>query len=200
VTQLLINIMEQILGIKKGMTRVFKGDISVPVTIIDVEGCVVSLVDTKGVEIGIGKKKAAKALAGKYSKLGYVPQYRMWISGEFDDVKIGDSITAEMLGEGTSVAVKGKTKGKGFQGVVKRWGFAGGPKTHGQSDKHRAPGSIGAGTDPGRVLKGKKMGGKMGNDNVTLGGKEVVSIKENYVMISGSVPGNKGSIVLITKA
>jgi len=89
------------------------------------------------------------------------------------------------------------SKGKGFAGVVKRWGFAGGPKTHGQSDRHRAPGSIGAGTTPGRVLKGKKMAGRKGGDTVTLLNKEIVDIKDNYILVSGPVPGSNGDLVAI---
>ena len=93
--------------------------------------------------------------------------------------------------------MKGISKGKGFAGVVKRHGFHGGPKTHGQSDRHRAPGSIGAGTSPGRVLKGKKMAGRMGGETITIADREVVEVKDNLVLIKGPIPGSRGDLVSI---
>ena len=110
---------------------------------------------------------------------------------------VGDEIKPEIFEIGEKVVVRGVSKGKGFAGVVKRWGFAGGPKIHGQSDRHRAPGSIGAGTDPGRVWKGKKMAGRMGCERVTLKNKEVIGINENYILLSGPVPGANGELVAI---
>lgn len=193
--------MKTLLGIKKGMTRVYAGDKVVPVTVVDVEGCVVSNVDAKGFEIGIGKvkeKKAGKALIGKYKSLGFVPAHKQYIAGEVADIKIGDNVAVEFE-EGAKVKVSATSKGKGFAGVVKRWGFAGGPKTHGQSDRHRAPGSIGAGTDPGRVIKGLKMAGRMGGEKVTMLNKKVVAVHDNLVLIAGSIPGSKGSVVVIEK-
>ncbi len=187
-----------IVGTKKGMTRVFKGEKSVPVTIIDVTDCVISLKDASGIEIGIGKKKANKAMSMKYKELGFVPAHRQYVKGEFD-VKVGDKVSKEIFEIGSMVEVKSTAKGKGFAGVVKRWGFAGGPKTRGQSDRHRAPGSIGAGTDPGRVLKGKRMGGRKGGNSITLKNKEVVDVIDNYLLISGPVPGSNGDSVVIVK-
>jgi len=114
-----------------------------------------------------------------------------------EEIKVGDEIKGETFTVGEKVTVTGISKGKGFAGVVKRWRFKGGKRTRGQSDRLRAPGSIGAGTDPGRVLKGKKMGGRMGQDTVTIKDKEIIDIKENYVLISGPVPGPKESVVSI---
>src|SRR5689334_11202045 len=132
--------MKVVLGIKKGMTQVYENDMAVPVTIVEVDDCVVCTKDEKGAEFGVGKVKAKKALIGKYQKVGHVPAKRVYFSGSFDGLNIGDKINPETFVNGDVVNVSGVTKGKGFEGVVKRWGFAGGPKTHGQSDKWRAPG------------------------------------------------------------
>lgn len=191
--------MKALIGIKKGMTRVVKGDNIVPVTVLDVTGCILSNKEAMGFELGLGeKKKSTKALAGKYKEAKRIPLFRRYFRGDLgEEVKIGDEIKAEMFTVGEKVTVTGTSKGKGFAGVVKRWGFKGGQRTRGQSDRLRAPGSIGAGTDPGRVLKGKKMGGRMGQDTVTIKDKEIIDIKENYILISGPVPGPKGQVVSI---
>ena len=191
--------MKALIGIKKGMTRVVKGDNIVPVTILDVTGCILSNKEAMGFELGLGeKKKSTKALAGKYKEAKRIPLFRKYFKGDLgEEVKIGDEIKAEMFTVGEKVTVTGTSKGKGFAGVVKRWGFKGGQRTRGQSDRLRAPGSIGAGTGPGRVLKGKKMGGRMGQDTVTIKDKEIIDIKENYILISGPVPGPKGQVVSI---
>lgn len=191
--------MKALIGIKKGMTRVVKGDNIVPVTILDVTGCILSNKEAMGFELGLGeKKKSTKALAGKYKEAKRIPLFRKYFKGDLgEEVKIGDEIKAEMFTVGEKVTVTGTSKGKGFAGVVKRWGFKGGQRTRGQSDRLRAPGSIGAGTDPGRVLKGKKMGGRMGQDTVTIKDKEIIDIKENYILISVPVPGPKGQVVSI---
>lgn len=189
--------MKKALGIKIGMTRVFKGEKSVPVTVVDISDCVFARKEEKGFELGVGKKKGNKALEGKYKELGYVPAKREYFSGEYQDKKVGDAIKPEEFTSGLRVSVVGKGKGKGFAGVVKRWGFSGGPKTHGQSDKWRAPGAIGAGTTPGRILKGLKMAGRMGGDRITLKNREIVDVVENYLLISGPIPGSKGSYVTI---
>jgi large subunit ribosomal protein L3 len=193
--------MKALIGIKKGMTRVFKGDKVVPVTVLDVSGCILSKKESMGFELGIGeKRKPIKSIVGKYKEAGKVPGKREYFRGELEgDIKIGDEIKAETFEVGDKVTVVGVSKGKGFAGVVKRWGFKGGPKTHGQSDKHRSPGAIGAGTDPGRVLKGKRMGGRMGGERVTLKDKEIIGIKESYILISGPVPGVSGAVVSVSK-
>lgn len=190
--------MKVLVGIKKGMTRLFSGDEVIPVTILDTSDAVVSYADEHGMELGIGRSLNSPnpALKGKYEKIGKVPLHRVWIDGDYD-VKVGDLVELAEEMKGSRVDVTSISKGKGFAGVVKRWGFKGGPRTHGQSDGLRAPGSIGAGTTPGRVLKGKKMGGRMGGERVTVKNKKIIDIKDNYLLISGAVPGAKGSVVTI---
>lgn len=191
--------MKAILGIKKGMTRVFKDDKMVPVTIIDTSSCKVAKRKGNQVELGLlEKRKPNKAEVGQYKDLKYVPQFKKVFTGEFgEEITVGDDIRAEFFDEGEKVYVTAITKGKGFQGVVKRWGFKGGQRTHGQSDRLRAPGSIGAGTDPGRVWKGKKMGGRMGSQVRTFKDRKVVGINDQYLLISGSIPGSNGDLVTI---
>lgn len=191
--------MKALLGIKKGMTRIFDEDRVIPVTIVDTHGCVVSKLEPKGFELGIGKKSHPnKAMQGKYKSLDKVPLKRKYFKGEVGEgMKEGDEVKAEVFEKGDKVTIVAKSKGKGFAGVVKRWGFAGGPRTHGQSDRLRAPGSIGAGTDPGRVVKGKKMPGRMGQDKTTLKNKKIVEVKDTLILISGPIPGSKGDIVAI---
>jgi large subunit ribosomal protein L3 len=191
--------MKAILGIKKGMTRVFKDDNMVPVTVVDTSSCKVAKRDGDQVELGLlEKKKATRAEKGQYRDLKYVPRFLKVFKGEFgEEVSAGDEVKAEFFDEGEEVYATANAKGKGFQGVVKRWGFKGGPRTHGQSDRLRAPGSIGAGTDPGRVWKGKKMGGRMGGQTITLRNREVVAIHDQYLLISGPIPGANGDLVTI---
>ena len=189
--------MKAILGIKKGMTRVYDGDLSVAVTIVDIKDCVLAYTSPDGVELGLGKVRATKAMEGKYKELGYVPKFRKMFGKIDSEVKIKDILSTDTFKEGELVLVEGVSKGKGFAGVVKRYKFAGGPKTHGQSDRHRAPGSIGAGTDPGRVIKGLRMAGRMGSETVTLKNRKVVKIVDTFYMIKGAVPGNRGDLVII---
>jgi large subunit ribosomal protein L3 len=191
--------MKAILGIKKGMTRTFKGDKVVPVTIIDTSSCKVAKREGNEVELALlEKRRPNKAEVGQYKALKYVPRYTKVFKGSFgEEVSAGDDVKAEFFDEGEKVVTTSISKGKGFQGVVKRWGFKGGQRTHGQSDRLRAPGSIGAGTDPGRVWKGKKMGGRMGQDRITLKDREIVAIKDNYLLISGPIPGSNGDLVSI---
>lgn len=189
--------MKAILGNKKGMTRVLQDGKAIPVTIVDTLGCVVSFVDDGSFELGLDTKKGNKAAMGKYKKLGFVPRYVRILNGDTKTMKVGQKVEASAFETGDVVCIRSKSKGKGFAGVVKRWGFAGGPKTHGQSDRLRAPGSIGAGTTPGRVLKGKKMAGRMGSDNITMKNKKIIDIADNYLLLSGTIPGNNGDPVLI---
>lgn len=193
--------MKAILGIKKGMTRMFKDDKMVPVTIVDTSTCKVTKKNGNQVELGLlQSRRPSKAEVGQYKDLKYVPRFRKVFTGEFgQEVTVGDEVKAEFFQEGDSVTLVSQSKGKGFQGVVKRWGFKGGQRTHGQSDRQRAPGAIGAGTDPGRVWKGLRMGGRMGSDNITLKNREIVEIKENYLLISGAIPGANGDLVTIFK-
>ncbi len=150
------------------------------------------------------KRKAAKPLAGHAKKAGldFVPKYLREV--EFDsELKEGEKIIlAQLFRMGSLVDVRGLSKGKGFAGVVKRWGFAGGPRTHGQSDKERAPGSIGATTTPGRVFKGLKMAGHMGNQRTTVQGLEVVKVdsEKEELWVKGSIPGARGGLLLVIKS
>ncbi|MEM1269023.1 MAG: 50S ribosomal protein L3 [Bacteroidota bacterium] len=207
--------MTGILGKKIGMTSVFDdAGNQIPCTVIEVEPNAVTQVksaDTDGyaaVQLGIGTRKeknTAKALVGHFEAAGvglkrHVAEFR-----DFDmDVNIGDEVRLEdVLEEGDPVAVIGTSKGKGFQGVVKRHGFGGvGMVTHGQHNRQRAPGSIGQASDPSRVFKGTKMGGRTGNDRVTVKGLSVVRLfpESNLVLIKGAVPGAKQSLVRIEKA
>ena len=180
--------VKAILGKKVNMTQVFDSHgRSVPVTLILTQANLVTAIRDadkdgyKAVQLGFGQvKKASKSRRGQLKKI--TPKATLFPSQlrevEFDDeVKVGQKIkVGEVFGKGSMVDVVGVSRGKGFAGVVKRHGFAGGPKTHGQSDRHRGPGSIGATTTPGRVFKGLKMAGHMGQDQVTLQGLEIINI------------------------
>jgi len=123
-------------------------------------------------------------------------------SEDYESLELGAQINVEMFEVGEKVNVTGVSKGKGFQGGVKRYNFRGGPKTHGQSDRHRAPGSIGAGTTPGRVIKGMRMAGRMGGDKVTVKNLDVVMVdaERNLLLVKGAVPGHRNSVLLISKS
>ncbi|MDO8599932.1 MAG: 50S ribosomal protein L3 [bacterium] len=138
--------------------------------------------------------------AGKFDKIGPRFLREIRIAGD-SEYKVGDVVNiADILTAGDLVKVTGTSKGKGFAGVVKRYGFAGGPKTHGQSDRHRAPGSIGQGTTPGRVLKGKKMAGRMGNELVSVRNLTVFKVGEDgTVWLSGPIPGTAKNLIIIEK-
>ncbi len=199
-----------VLGQKKIMTQILNRYSLVPVTVVDITDAVVAgkveLPDgTKAILVGYGKKKQPnKPELGKFKELGYVPEKVVQVSvssEEFDSYKIGDSLVDTIeIDKGKKVKVTGTSKGKGFTGVVKRWGFGGGPKTHGQSDRHRAIGAIGSQT-PGRVFKGKKMAGRSGNARVTIPNVEVVDkvVEEGrtLLLLKGPTPGNYDSILMI---
>jgi large subunit ribosomal protein L3 len=187
--------MDAFIGTKKDMTRVFTDtNKSVPVTLVLYKGCVKAKVLNGATYIGLGKKRNKKQEVGQYKELGYVPRKVVTLKGDLD-------INIDNFQVGDMVLVKGVTKGKGFQGVVKRYNFAGGPKTHGQSDKHRHPGSIGSGTTPGRVWKGKRMGGRMGGDTISIKNVEIVAInkEKGIVALKGAIPGGRNSLVTIIK-
>lgn len=198
--------MKTIIGLKKNMSQIFKEDGNVvPVTFVDVADIVVAhkkTVEKDGYSatvIGLGKKKnPSKAEVGKFKELGFVPMYAVEVELE-EELNVGDKVNVSMFEAIKKVNVTGITKGKGFQGVVKRWGFKGGPRTHGQSDRQRHPGSIGMRTTPGRVFKGKKMGGRMGGDTKTVKNLRVVEVDQEHGLIAlkGAVPGNKDSLVII---
>lgn len=205
--------MKGIIGKKIGMTSIFDpAGKQTACTIIEAGPCVVTQVKTKesdgynALQLSFGDKKekhATKAAVNHFAKAQTAPKK---VSKEFRDFSIeknlGETITVDIFSEGEQVEVVGTTKGKGFQGVVKRHGFHGvGQQSHGQHDRQRAPGSLGNSSDASRVMKGMRMAGRMGNDRVKLKGLKVVKIfpEKNYILISGSVPGFNGSIVLIQK-
>lgn len=201
--------MLQLIGKKQDMTQVYDDSGNVmPVTIIDIKDNVVvakKSVDTDGYDaivLGKGVKlNATKAEKGKYTKDIPVPEsIKESRVTPVADHEVGTNLLKDQDLTNKSVDVTGVSKGKGFQGVVKRWGFAGGPKTHGQSDRLRSPGAIGSGTTPGRVLKGKKMGGRMGGRQVTV--ENLIIVKhlqdEGIVLVKGAIPGPKNSNVILT--
>ncbi len=194
--------MKAILGTKQDMTMVFRGEKSIPCTVVDVSKCFVSKKQENGFELGIGEmRKANRSLKGMYKDANKVPEEKRFFKGNFEpELNVGDGINPSSAFDiGDKVVVTGISKGKGFQGVVKRYKFAGGPKTHGQSDRLRAPGAIAAGTDPGRIFKGKRMAGRMGGDTVTIKGVEVLDIKDSFLVLSGPIPGAKGKVIAIYK-
>jgi large subunit ribosomal protein L3 len=205
--------MKGIIGKKIGMTSIFDATgKQTAVTIIEAGPCVVTQKKTvendgySALQIAFGDKKekhATKAEVNHFAKAQTSPKK---VVKELRDSElphsVGESITVDIFAEGDNVEVVGTTKGKGFQGVVKRHGFSGvGEASHGQHDRQRAPGSIGNSSDASRVFKGMRMAGRMGQDRVKMKGLKVVKIfpEKNYILISGSVPGHNGSIVMIQK-
>ena len=205
--------MPGLLGKKIGMTSVFSADgKNVPCTVIEVGPCVVTQVKTvetdgyAALQLGFedkNEKHTTKAEQGHFKKAGTTSKRHLAEFKGFDgDYKLGDEITVALFEGAEFVDVIGTSKGKGFQGVVKRHGFGGvGQTTHGQHNRLRAPGSIGACSYPAKVFKGMRMAGQMGNERVTVQNLKVVKVipEHNVLMIKGSVPGAKGSIVLIEK-
>lgn len=205
--------MKSIIGKKIGMTSIFDATgKQTAVTIIEAGPCVITqkkTVATDGynaLQIAFGDKKEKHSLKSEiahFAKANTAPKKIVKeIRDSESDKNVGETITTDIFAEGDSIEVVGTTKGKGFQGVVKRHGFSGvGGQSHGQHDRSRAPGSIGNSSDASRVFKGMRMGGRMGGDRVKMKGLKVVKIfaEKNYILVSGSVPGHIGSIVLIQK-
>jgi len=204
--------MPGLIGKKLGMTSVYSAEgKNIPCTIIEAGPCVVTQVkkvDTDGyeaVQIAYGERKeknTPKALQGHFKKSGTTPKRKVVEVDGLQDSKVGDQVTVDMFIEGEWVDVVGTSKGKGFQGVVKRHGFAGvGDATHGQHNRLRAPGSLGAGSTPSRVMKGMKMAGRMGGKRVKQVNLEVVKVynDKNLIVLKGSIPCPKGSYVVIEK-
>lgn len=202
-----------IVGIKRGMTRVFTEEgVSVPVTVIEATPnriTQVKSVDSDGysaVQVTAGTVKASrvnKPTAGHYSKASIEAGRKLWeFRTEGEELNVGDSLTVEAFVEGQKVDVCGQSKGKGFAGVVKRHNFKTQDMSHGNSISHRAPGSIGQCQTPGRVFKGKKMAGHMGAARVTTQTLEVVRVDQenNLLLIKGAVPGATGGDVIVTPA
>ncbi len=202
--------MEGLLGKKLGMTQVFEETgVVTPVTAIELGPCFVTQVKTvdrdgyEAVQIGFGEaRRLNQPRAGHLKhlpKLRYVREVRPIDAGAF---AVGQKLDVSMFKPGDVVDVIGTSKGKGYAGGVKRHHFRGGPKTHGQSDRHRAPGSIGAGTTPGRVLKGTRMAGRMGHERVSVLNLKVVQAdpERNLLLLRGAVPGARNGLVLVRRA
>jgi large subunit ribosomal protein L3 len=198
-----------IFGRKVGMTQVFSsGGEARGVTVVEAGPCTVVQIKTKekdgydAVQLGFGQRKRVnEPMKGHLKRLGdfrYLREVRVADANEYE---IGQKLGAEVFEEGDIVNVVGKSKGRGFAGGVKRYHFRGGPKTHGQSDRHRAPGSIGSGTTPGRVRKGLHMAGHMGDERVTVKNLRVFQAdpERNVLLIEGAVPGGANGMLRITK-
>jgi large subunit ribosomal protein L3 len=204
--------MAGIIGKKVGMTSIYSAEgKSIPCTVIEAGPCVVTQVKTvetdgyNAVQVGFEEKKekhTPKALQGHFKKAGTTPKRKLMEFSYDDAKKLGDVVTVETFAEGEFVDVIGTSKGKGFQGVVKRHGFAGvGGQTHGQHNRLRAPGSLGASSWPSRVFKGMRMAGRMGGDRVKVQNLELVKIfaDKNLIVVKGSIPGAKGSYIIVEK-
>jgi large subunit ribosomal protein L3 len=203
--------MKAILGKKIGMTSVFtENGTKMPCTVLSIGPCVITQIKTEetdgynAVQLGYGEKSeknTPKPLKGHFKKAGVDPVAKLFEVRDFDfDKNVGDEITIDIFEEGEEIAVVGNSKGKGFQGVVKRHGFSGvGMQTHGQHNRGRAPGSIGMASTPSKVLKGQRMAGRMGNDRVKVKGLKIIKLiaEENLMVVKGSVPGHKGSYIIV---
>ena len=205
--------MPGLIGKKVGMTRIFNDEgIQVPVTVIEAGPCPVVNVRTQehdgyqAIQLGYGAKKEKRTSAGEMghaAKAGLeaaprlMREFRLTNGEEYE---VGQELTVEQFEPGDRIKVTGKSKGRGFQGVVKRHGFAGRPATHGHP-MSRNPGSLGPGTDPSRVIKGKKLPGRMGNDRTTIRNMQVVRVdsERNLLFVKGGVPGARDGYVLISK-
>ena len=203
-----------LLGRKLGMSQVWdENGFFVPVTLVDVSTNVVTAVKTeetdgyKAVQLGYGQidqTKVTKPLAGHFAKAGVTPRRHLAEvrTDNAEEYKTGQELTAEVFSEGTLVDVTGTTKGKGFAGTIKRWGFKSYRRTHGSHKNERRPGSVGACATPSRILKGKRMAGRMGHETNTVLSLTVVSsdVENGILAIKGAIPGPKGGIVLVRSA
>jgi large subunit ribosomal protein L3 len=201
--------LQGFLGKKIGMTQIFREDGKVvPVTVIEAGPCVVTQVKTKetdgyeAVQLGYGDvKRRNKPQAGHLKNSRLSRYLREVATNDTSEFAVGQTIGVDIFETGEKVDIIGTSKGRGFAGVMKRWNFGGGPRTHGQSDRARAPGSIGGGTTPGKVYKGLKMGGHMGNRRITVKALEIIEIdaERNLLMIKGGIPGATNSLIQIRR-
>jgi large subunit ribosomal protein L3 len=204
--------MPGIIGRKVGMTSIYSAEgKSLPCTVIEAGPCVVTQIKTQdrdgyeAVQLGYGDRKeknTPNALKGHFKKANTTPKATLAEFKGFDGLNLGDVVDATIFEEGEYVGISGTSKGKGFQGVVKRHGFGGvGQSTHGQHNRLRAPGSIGACSYPARVFKGMRMAGQMGNKTVVVENLVVLKVlaDKNLIVVKGSIPGAKGSTVTIEK-
>jgi large subunit ribosomal protein L3 len=202
-----------LIGKKLGMTQVFdETGAAFPVTLIEAGPCFVTQIRTTNkdgyaaIQLGFQEVEDKKLTRGELGHLQNKKLPSLRFLREFrtkeNDIKVGDKVDVTRFEAGSRVDVVGISKGKGFAGTVKRHNFKGGPKTHGQSDRTRAPGSVGSTTTPGRVFKGKKMAGHMGSERVTSQNLKVILIdpEKNLIGVNGSVPGAKGTLVMIKEA
>ena len=205
--------LKGLIGKKIGMTQIFdERGVAYPVTLIEAGPCYVTQVrrpESEGysaVQLGFNETHPKRLSGGEVGHLKTANLPPLRFLREFRtktlDVSVGDVMKADVFSVGERVDVIGTSKGKGFAGAVKRYHFAGGPKTHGQSDRHRAPGSNGSGTTPGRVYKGSRRPGHMGDDRVTVQSLKVVlvDVERNLIGVHGAVPGSKGGLVIINEA
>ncbi|MFD2162425.1 50S ribosomal protein L3 [Paradesertivirga mongoliensis] len=205
--------MSGIIGKKVGMTSIFDAEgRNIPCTVIEAGPCVVTQLRTsekdgyEAVQLAFDEKKeknTSAQLKGHFAKANTTPKRKLVEFKTFEDEKsLGDTVTVEIFAEGDFVDVVGTSKGKGFQGVVKRHGFGGvGMQTHGQHNRLRAPGSLGASSWPSRVFKGMRMAGRTGGDRVKIQNLQVLKVyaEQNLLVVSGSIPGAKGSYVIVDK-
>jgi len=204
--------MPGIIGRKVGMTSIYSAEGKIlPCTVIEAGPCVVTQVKTQdrdgydAIQLGFGVRKdknTPSALKGHFKKANTDPKSKLVEFKGFDNLNLGDVVTAEIFEEGEFVDVVGTSKGKGFQGVVKRHNFGGvGQATHGQHNRLRAPGSIGAASYPAKVFKGMRMAGQMGNKRITAENLQILKVltDKNLIIVKGSVPGANGSTVTIQK-
>lgn len=204
--------MPGLIGRKVGMTSIYSAEgKATPCTVIEAGPCVVTQLKTQdrdgyeAVQLGYGERKETRtpnALKGHFKKANTTPKSKVVEFHGFGDLNLGDVVDASLFEEGDFVDVVGTSKGKGFQGVVRRHGFGGvGQSTHGQHNRLRAPGSIGACSYPARVFKGMRMAGQMGNKRVMIENLQVLKVltDKNLIVVKGSIPGAKGSTVLIEK-
>lgn len=205
--------MSGLIGKKIGMTSIFdENGKNIPCTVIEAGPCVVTQVRTNEVDgyeaLQLGfddksEKHATKAAVGHFKKAGTSAKKKVVEFQDFEgEYKLGDNITVDVFNEGEFVDVQGVSKGKGFQGVVKRHGFGGvGQSTHGQHNRLRAPGSVGASSYPSRVFKGMRMAGRMGGENVKVQNLRVLKVvaEKNLLVVKGAIPGHKNSYVIIQK-
>ena len=204
--------MPGIIGRKIGMTSIYSAEgKAMPCTVIEAGPCVVTQIKTQdrdgyeAVQLGFGDRKeknTPNALKGHFKKAKTEPKAKLVEFEGFEGLNLGDTVGADVFAEGDFVTVSGTSKGKGFQGVVKRHNFGGvGQSTHGQHNRLRAPGSIGAASYPARVFKGMRMAGQMGNERVSIENLQILKVlaDKNLIVIKGSIPGHKGSTVTIEK-
>ena len=199
-----------LIGKKIGMTQVFGDDGTMQaVTAIEAGPCFVVQIKTQAkegydaVQLGFGQAKRLNSpQKGHLKEVGRLKYLREFEADDVTTLEVGQKVDVGLFQAGELVDITGTSKGKGFAGVVKRHHFAGGPKTHGQSDRHRAPGSIGATTTPGRVFKGMRMAGHMGNERVTVRHLKVIAAdpERNLLLVKGAVPGSRNGILLVNKS